>query len=319
MCGAAGSKNLSGVNMKIIECVPNFSEGCDSRTITAIAAVFKSFPDVQLADFSGDADHNRSVFTFLGKPKDVLAAALAACGKALELIDMRKQAGAHPRLGAVDVVPFIPLGTAKMKDAVDLAHSFGKQLGECFGVPVYFYAFAARKDPYIELPDVRRGGYEGLAEKMMCMKDIPDEGGEKFNAQSGATVVGARDLLVAYNINLASEDLHLAKHIASRIREKGGGLKSVRAIGLMLKSRGVAQVSINLINCKETPLKTVFDRVEIMAAEGGAKILESELIGLAPKCAFAGTTPEYLKLKDFDKHRLLETHLKHFQALKIKK
>jgi glutamate formiminotransferase len=300
--------------MKIIECVPNFSEGRDSGKIAAIAAVFKSFPDVRLADFSSDIDHNRSVFTFLGKPQDVQKAALAACGKALELIDMRKQVGVHPRLGAVDVVPFIPLGTAKMKDAVDLAHSFGKQLNERFSVSVYFYGFAARKDQYVELPDVRRGGYEGLAEKITFKKAIPDEGEGKFNARSGAAVVGARDLLVAYNINLASEDLHLARHIASRIREKGGGLKSVRAIGVMLKSRGVAQVSINLINCKETPLKTVFDRVKIMAAEGGAKILESELIGLAPKCAFDGTTPEYLKLKDFDNNSLLETHLKYLSS-----
>ena len=139
MCGTAKNKDLSGVNMKIIECVPNFSEGRDRKKIAAIAHVFKSFPGVRLVDFSSDADHNRSVFTFLGKPEDVLEAALAACGKALKLIDMREQAGVHPRLGAVDVVPFIPLGKAKMKDAVDLAHTFGQQLYERFGVPVYFY------------------------------------------------------------------------------------------------------------------------------------------------------------------------------------
>jgi glutamate formiminotransferase / 5-formyltetrahydrofolate cyclo-ligase len=298
--------------MKIIECVPNFSEGHDHKKISAIARVFKSFPNVRLVDFSGDADHNRSVFTFLGKPEDVLEAALAACSKALKLIDMREQAGVHPRLGAVDVVPFIPLGTAKMKDAVDLAHTFGQQLYERFGVPVYFYGFAARNDQGVELPDVRRGGYEGLAEKMARVEGSPDVGEKKFNARSGATAVGARELLVAYNINLDCDDLLLARHIASRIREKGGGLKHVRAIGVILKGRGLAQVSINLTNCKETPLKTVFDRVKTLAAEGGAQILESELIGLAPKCAFAGTKPEYLKLKDFDKDRLLETHLKSF-------
>lgn len=319
MYRVAGSKNLSGLTMKIIECVPNFSEGRDYRKIEEIAAVFKSFPDVRLADFSNDADHNRSVFTFMGKPDDVLKAALAACSKALELIDMRKHGGAHPRLGAVDVVPFVPLDTAQMKDAVELAHVFGKQLSERYGVSVYFYGYAARKDQYVHLPDIRRGGYEGLAEKITLKKAVPDEGGEKFNEQSGAAVVGARDLLVAYNINLASDDIHLAKYIASRIREKGGGLKFVRAIGVMLKSRGLAQVSVNLINCKETPLKTVFDRVKVLAAEEGVKILESELIGLAPKCAFTGTTPEYLKLKNFDRHRLLETHLKHFQDKKVEK
>jgi len=297
--------------MKIIECVPNFSEGRDRKKIAAIARVFKSFPGVRLVDFSGDADHNRSVFTFLGKPEDILEAALASCGKALELIDMREQAGVHPRLGAVDVVPFIPLSKAKMKDAIDLAHTFGQQLYERFGVPVYFYGFAARNDQSIELPDVRRGGYEGLANKMACAKGAPDVGQGEFNARSGATAVGARELLVAYNINLTCIDLRLVQHIASRVREKGGGLKYVRAIGVILKGHGLAQVSVNLTNCKETPLKIVFDRVKTLAAEAGAEILESELIGLAPKCAFAGTTPEYLKLKDFDIQRLLETHIKH--------
>ncbi len=296
--------------MKIIECVPNFSEGCDSEKLKSIAGVFKSFSQVRLVDFSGDADHNRSVFTFIGKPDDVLEAALASCGKALELIDMRRQSGVHPRLGAVDVVPFIPLAGAKMKDAVDLAHAFGKQFSEQFGVPVYFYGFAARNVQCIELPDVRRGGYERLADKMSCAGGVPDVGENTFNARSGATAVGARDLLVAYNINLASDDLLLARHIASRIREKGGGLKNVRAIGVMLKERGVAQVSINLIDCKETPLKAVFDRVQTLAAEGGVQILESELIGLAPKCAFAGAKPEYLKLINFDENRILEKHIK---------
>ncbi|MGD0021463.1 MAG: glutamate formimidoyltransferase [Smithellaceae bacterium] len=300
--------------MKIIECVPNFSEGCDQKKIKTIAKVFESFPCVRLIDFSGDADHNRSVFTFLGKPEDVLEAALAACGKALELIDMRKQTGVHPRLGAVDVVPFIPLATARMKDAVDLAHLFGRQLYARFGVPVYFYGQAAMVPWRNELADVRRGGYEALAGKMTIREDAPDFGKPEFNAQAGATAVGARELLVAYNINLTCADLRLAQKIASQIREKSGGLKHVRAIGVILKSRGIAQVSINLTDCKKMPLKAIYDKVEKLAAERGVKILESELIGLVPKCAFAGTTPKYLKLKDFDKQRLVETHLKAFCA-----
>ena len=295
--------------MKIIECVPNFSEGRDSKKIAAIARVFKSFPNVRLADFSGDADHNRSVFTFLGKPEDVLEAALAACGKALKLIDMREQVGVHPRMGAVDVVPFIPLGTAKMKDAVDSAHTFGQQLYERFGVPVYFYGHAAMVPGRKELADVRHGGYEALQNKMINPGDAPDVGAPIFNARAGATVVGAREPLVAYNINLISDDLRLARNIASQIREKNGGLEHLRAIGVILKSRGTAQVSMNLTNCKKTPFKVIYDQVEKLAAERGVEILESELIGLAPKCAFAGTKPEYLKLKDFDKDRLLETHL----------
>jgi glutamate formiminotransferase len=296
--------------MKIIECVPNFSEGRDRKKIAAIAHVFKSFPGVRLADFSSDTDHNRSVFTFLGKPEDVLEAALAACGKAVKLIDMREQAGVHPRLGAVDVVPFIPLGKAKMKDAVDLAHTFGRQLYERFGVPVYFYGHAAMVSGRKELADVRHGGYEALQSKMINPEDAPDIGNPEFNARAGATVVGAREPLVAFNIDLNSNDLRLVRNIASQIREKNGGLKHVRAIGVILKNRGVAQVSINLTNCKETPFKVIYDQVEELAAKRGVQILESELIGLVPKCAFAGTKPDYLKLKDFDKNRLLETHLK---------
>ena len=298
--------------MKIIECVPNFSEGCDQHKIAAIAQIFESFPGVRLVDFSGDADHNRSVFTFLGKPEDVLEAALAASGKALELIDMRKQAGVHPRLGAVDVVPFIPLAKAKMKDAVALAHLFGQQMYERFGVPVYFYGDAALIPGRNELATVRHGGYEALEKKMINPGDAPDVGKPKFNARAGASVVGAREPLVAYNINLISDDLRLAQNIASQIREKGGGLAHVRAIGVILKSRGIAQVSINLTNCKETPLKSIYDLVNTLATKRDVEILESELIGLVPKCAFAGTTPKYLKLKDFDKQRLLETQLKTF-------
>jgi len=296
--------------MNIIECVPNFSEGRDKKKLAAIARAIKAVSGVRLADYSGDVDHNRSVFTFLGHPDDVLQAALNASKKALGVIDMREQSGVHPRLGAIDVVPFVPLGRTKMKVAVDVAHDFGRQLYERFAVPVYFYGFAARKDQYVDLPDVRRGGYERLADKIKGPDGAPDLGENTFNARYGATAVGARDLLVAYNVNLNSDNLLLARHIASRIREKNGGLKHVRAIGVMLKSRAIAQVSFNLTNCRETCLKTVFHEVQTMAAEAGVDILESELIGLAPKSAFAGTTSEYLRLKDFDDHRLLETHIK---------
>jgi glutamate formiminotransferase / 5-formyltetrahydrofolate cyclo-ligase len=299
--------------MKIIECVPNFSEGCDQQKLKKIAEVFESFPGVRLVDFSGDTDHNRSVYTFLGSPEDVLEAALAAAGCALKLIDMRNQAGVHPRLGAVDVVPFIPLSTARMKDAVEVAHQFGRQLSERFGVPVYFYGDAALIPERNELANVRRGGYEALEKKMTIPEDAPDVGDCRFNECAGATAVGAREPLVAYNINLESDDLRLVQKIASQIREKSGGLKHVRAIGVILKSRGVAQVSMNLTNYKETPLKVIYDQVKILAADRGVEILESELIGLAPKAAFAGTSAKYLRLKDFDKKQLLETHLQDFR------
>jgi glutamate formiminotransferase len=265
-------------------------------------------------DYGGDRDHNRSVFSFLGRPEDVLAAALAAAGQALKVIDMRRQTGVHPRLGAVDVVPFIPLGKTKMEDAVNLARLFGNRLYELFGVPVYFYGEAALVPGRRELADVRRGGYEALKEKMSIRGDAPDVGEPVFHPGAGATAVGAREPLVAYNINLNSDDLRLAQKIASLIREKNGGLPHVRAIGVILKSRHLAQVSMNLTSCRETPLKAVYERVEALAAERGVQILESELIGLAPKCAFAGTRPEKLKLVNFSKDRLLETHLKEFAS-----
>lgn len=298
--------------MKIIECVPNFSEGCDLDKIESIAGVIRSFPNIRLIDYSGDSDHNRSVFTFLGKPDDVLQATLAASGQALNLIDMRDQAGVHPRLGAVDVVPFIPLGKTKMADSVNLAHLFGRQFYEQFGVPVYFYGHAALIPERRELANVRRGGYEALKDKLTNPADAPDVGKPQFNPRAGATAVGAREPLVAYNINLKCDDLRLAQKIASHIREKSGGLPHVRAIGVILKSRKVAQVSINLTNCRETPLKAIYDQVEALAAERGIEILESELIGLAPKCAFAGTKPQNLKLVNFNQDRLLEKHLKDF-------
>lgn len=296
--------------MKIMECVPNFSEGRDAKKLAAIARAIESVPGVRLADYSGDVDHHRSVFTFLGNPQDVLQAALAASKKALTLIDLRRQSGVHPRLGAVDVVPFIPLGRTSMKEAVELAHLFGRQFFERFSVPVYFYGSAAFKPQRNDLADIRRGGYEALKSKISEPENFPDVGEARFNERSGATVVGARGPLVAYNVNLASDDLVLAQHIASRIREKNGGLKNVKAIGVLLRSRGVAQVSMNLTNCRETPLKIIFERIRDLAAERGVDILESELIGLMPQCALAGTTPEALKLKGFHERRLLETHLK---------
>ncbi len=298
------------MTMKMIECVPNFSEGCDPETIRAIASVFHDFPGVRLLNFSADADHHRSVFTFLGGSEDVLAAALAASGEALRHIDMREHGGVHPRLGAVDVVPFIPLEDAVMADAVDVAHRFGRQFHERFGVPVYFYGEAALCARRRHLAEVRRGGYEALARKMADPSEAPDIGGATFDSRFGATAVGAREPLVAYNINLKSADLNLARDIAARIREANGGIRHVRAIGVMLKSRNVAQVSMNLVNCRETPLKVLYDQVKTLAAGHGVEILESELIGLTPQCALEGTDPQGLKLHDFDEERILETHIR---------
>ncbi|HOE79285.1 MAG TPA: glutamate formimidoyltransferase [Smithellaceae bacterium] len=295
--------------MTILECVPNFSEGRDPEKLDAIAGVLKSAMGVTLADYSADADHNRSVFTILGTPQELVEAMLAAAGKALELIDMRHQSGVHPRVGALDVVPFIPLARAGKADAVAAAHQFGHRLNRQYRIPVYFYGWAAHVGRPQELADVRRGGYEGLAQKMKHPEGRPDEGEPSFDPRSGATLVGARVPLVAYNINLDTGNLSVAKQIAAQIREANGGLKNVRAIGLWLASRNIAQVSMNLTNVSETPIKTVYDEVQRVAASLGTGILESELIGLAPQSAFSGATPQSLKLVNFAEDKILENHL----------
>jgi glutamate formiminotransferase len=295
--------------MKILECVPNFSEGQNRKTIDAIADALQRVGGVRLLDICTDSDHNRTVFTFIGPPEAIENGAAAACDRALELIDMRAQRGVHPRIGAVDVVPFIPLKNAVMADAVETARRFGRAFAQRNGLPVYFYGEAAFARERRELPRIRKGGYEGLEKRMKDPEWAPDAGPSVLNERSGATAVGARDFLVAYNINLASADLEAARKIAETIRYSSGGMKHVKAIGVPLKSRGIVQVSMNLTNFRETPVKAVFDRVRSEAAGLGLEILESELVGLIPEEALRDVTPQYLMLKDFSEDRILERHL----------
>jgi glutamate formiminotransferase len=295
--------------MKILECVPNFSEGQDNKKIDAIARVLQGVAGVRLLDICTDADHNRTVFTFVGSPEDIEKGAAAACDKALEVIDMREQQGVHPRIGAVDVVPFIPLKNAVMADAVGTAHRFGRAFAERNSLPVYFYGEAALVEERRELPHIRKGGYEALQKRMEDPRWVPDAGSHNLNERSGATAVGARDFLVAYNINLVSANLDAARKIAETVRFSSGGMKHVKAIGVLLKSRQIAQVSMNLTNFLETPVKEVFDRVKAEAARLGVQVLESELIGLIPEEALKDVTPQYLMLRDFSEDRIIERHL----------
>ena len=295
--------------MKILECVPNFSEGRDRKKIDAIADTLQKVGGVRLLDICTDPDHNRTVFTFIGSPEDIERGAAAACDRALEVIDMREQQGVHPRIGAVDVVPFIPLKNAVMADAVATAHRFGRAFAQRNGLPVYFYGEAALVEERRELPHIRKGGYESLRKRMEDSRWAPDAGPHALNERSGATAVGARDFLVAYNINLASADLEVARKIASTIRFSSGGMRHVKAIGVPLKSRGIVQVSMNLTNFRETPVKTVFDRVKAEASRCGVQVLESELIGLIPEEALMNVTPQYLMLRDFSEDRIIERHL----------
>ena len=295
--------------MKILECVPNFSEGKDSRKIDAIARALKSVSGVRLLDICTDPDHNRTVFTFIGSPEDIERGAAIACDKALEVLDMREQQGVHPRIGAVDVVPFIPLKNAIMADAVKAARRFGRAFAERNGLPVYFYGEAALIEERRELPHIRKGGYEALQKRMEDPRWVPDAGPHILNERSGATAVGAREFLVAYNINLVSSDLEVARKIAGTVRFSGGGMRHVKAIGVPLKSRQIVQVSMNLTNFRETPLKEVFDRVKAEAARYGVQVLESELIGLIPEEALKDVTPHYLMLRNFSEDRIIERHL----------
>lgn len=296
--------------MKIMECVPNFSEGRDGEKVNAIADSVLRVPGVKLLDFSMDWDHHRSVFTFIGSPENVLAGAMAACTKAVDVIDMRDHEGVHPRLGAVDVVPFVPLEGADMRDAVSLAHRFGREFARGNRIPVYFYGEAALHHGRKELSKIRRGGYEKLKEKIKDPRWQPDAGPSVFNDRSGATVVGARMPLIAFNVNLDTGDIALVKSIAAAIRQSGGGLKHVMAIGVPLKSRKIVQLSMNLINYRETSIRTVFDAVKKQVSQYGVRVIESELIGLIPEEALVGVSAEYLQLSNFCSDCLIETHLR---------
>lgn len=295
--------------MKIIECVPNFSEGRDKEKVASIVEAASGVNGVTILDFSMNSDHNRSVLTFIGTPEAVERGAAAACDRALALIDMRKHSGVHPRIGAVDVVPFIPIRDVTMKEAVEIAHSFGRAFGERNDIPVYFYGEAALDQKRKELSHIRRGGYKGLSGKISDPSWVPDAGPAVFSPRGGAVSVGARNPLIAFNINLATDDLDLAKIIAKSIRYSSGGLKYVKAIGVPLKSRNIVQVSMNLTNYKETSLRKVFDTVREKSFEYDVDILESELIGLIPEAALEDVTADYLKLSGFSSERIIETHL----------
>jgi glutamate formiminotransferase len=294
--------------MKIIECVPNFSEGRDRKKGQALVDAAAAVEGIKLLDFCMDEDHHRSVLTFMGSPGAVQEACLAVCLKAIEIIDMREHAGVHPRIGAVDVVPFIPLGDADMSDAVRIAHDFGHEFSEQSRSPVYFYGEAALAPWKRDLSQIRKGGYEALKKNLKDPRWRPDAGPNLFNECTGATAVGARDPLIAFNINLKSDNLPLARDIAGSIRQSGGGLPHVKAIGIRLESRRVVQVSMNLTDYRVTSLRTVFDRVREEAGRRNTDILESELIGLIPGAAMADVTADYLKLKEFSDRKILESH-----------
>ena len=295
----------------LVECVPNFSEGRDSGIVEAIAASIAAVDGVHLAGMEMDRDHNRSVITFMGSPEAVARGALEACGTARNLIDLRHHRGVHPRIGATDVIPFIPLSNCTMDDCVSLARDCGGEIGRSLGIPVYFYGHAATDARRRELPEIRRGGFEGLVGEMETNQDLaPDAGPGIVHVSAGATAVGVRDILVAYNVNLDTDDVRVARAIAQEVREKNGGLPGVRALGLLLPGRRLAQVSMNLTDYRRTDMARVFDAVTRLAEAEGVEVLESELVGLAPRAALGGVAPEDLRMEPLDPARFLEYHIR---------
>jgi len=297
----------------LIECVPNFSEGRRPEVVEEIARTVAQIDGVSLLDTSRDETHNRSVITFAGAAEPVVKAATAAVGRALELIDMEQHTGAHPRIGAIDVVPFVPLGTTRMEECVDLARRFGEQIARAFELPVYLYGEAALRPDRRRLADVRRGQYEGLkAELGVDPERDPDYGPRRPHPRGGAVAVGARKPLIAFNVNLATDDLTIAQHIAETIRESSGGLPAVQAMAVQLENPGqprYAQVSMNLVDWERTGIARVVNEVRRLARQFGADIDHCELVGLAPAGALLEVAADTLGLRGFSADQALELRL----------
>jgi glutamate formiminotransferase len=272
----------------LVESVPNYSEGRRIEVVDRLAAAVRDVDGAYLLDRTSDASHNRSVLTLAGEAPAVELALEATFEVAIRDIDMERHTGEHPRIGAVDVVPFVPLGSTSMDDVIAHARSFGARIADRFELPVYLYARAATRADRVRLADVRRGGYEGLRVEIDEPERRPDFGPRRTHPRAGAVAVGARPFLIAWNVNLDSNDVEIARRIARRVRESGGGLPGVQANGFMIDELDAAQVSMNLLDFEATPLWRAFDEVRRLAAEEGVGVRESELIGLAPQAAFDG-------------------------------
>lgn len=291
---------------KLVECVPNFSEGRDASVIEAILKAIEA-SGCKVLDWSMDPSHNRAVVTFVGSPEQVEQGAFNATKTASELIDMEKHHGEHPRIGATDVIPFVPIHGVSMEECVEIAKRLGKRIGEELSIPVYLYAKAATRPDRVRLPDVRKGEYEGLKEAIKSDPDKkPDFGPAKLHPKAGATAVGARPPLIAFNVNLNTDDVKVARTIARHIRESSGGLPAVQAKGVMIEELGLAQVTMNLLDYKTTPMHVVMAEIEKEASEKGIEIVNSEIIGLVPLDALLDTAYARLKLEGFQRERILD-------------
>lgn len=291
---------------KVVECVPNFSEGRRPEVIEAILDEVRAVQGCKLLDAAADADHNRVVVTFIGEPPAVEEAAFRSCKKATELIDMEKHHGEHPRMGATDVIPFIPLSGVEMDECVQMSRRVGRRLAEELGIPVYLYAESATTPARRRLPDVRRGEYEGLKTAIAEPERRPDFGPARMHPTAGATAVGARPPLVAFNANLSTADMGRARAVARAVRESSGGLVNVQAKGVALEATGQAQVTMNLINHRKTPIHRALEAVQREAERHGATVTDTELVGLVPLDALLRSARWYLKLKGFKRRQIID-------------
>lgn len=291
---------------RLVECVPNFSEGRNKDVVEKIVDEIRKIEDVKLLDYSMDADHNRSVVTFIGEPEKVIEAAFNAAKVAAELIDMSKHTGEHPRMGATDVIPLIPISEVTMEECVEYSKILGKRIGEELNIPVFLYERSATSREREDLANVRKGQYEGMAEKLKKEEWKPDFGPAELNVKAGVTAVGARPPLIAYNVNLGTNDLEIAKKIAKAVRARTGGFTYCKAIGVEIKERNIVQVSMNLVDYTKTPIFRVFDTIEREARRYGVNVIGSEIVGLVPMQALVDAADYYLKLENFSSDQILE-------------
>lgn len=294
---------------KIVECVPNFSEGRDLEKVEKIANAFRAKEGVKLLDYSTDKDHNRMVVTVVGEPESLKKAVIEAIGIAVEIIDLNHHKGQHPRMGAVDVVPFIPIRNVSMEEAINLSKDVGREVADKYNLPVYLYEKAASAPHRENLAAIRKGEFEGLIDKMQLPEWKPDFGHAQPHPTAGATVIGARMPLVAYNVNLNTDKLEIADAIAKKVRFLGGGLRFCKAMGVELTDRGIVQVSMNLTDYTKTAIYRAHELVRIEANRYGVSIVGAEIIGLVPMDALIDTAAYYLGLEGFSTKQVLETHL----------
>jgi glutamate formiminotransferase len=311
LCGKNNSnqeKDMAGMN-KIIECVPNFSEGRNAKNIEKIVAPFRGQKGVKLLDYQTDADHNRMVVTVVGEPQALKTAVIAAMGSAIELIDMNTHQGQHPRMGAIDVVPFIPIRNINMEEAVAFSKEVATEAAQQFSLPIFLYERSASLPERQNLANIRKGQYEGMAEKVKQPEWKPDCGPAKIHPTAGVTAVGARMPLVAYNVNLDSDNMEIANAIAKKVRHISGGLRYCKGIGIELKDRGLVQVSMNLTDYTQTALYRAFELIKVEARRYGVNVVGSEIVGLVPMEALMDSAAYYLGLEGFSVDQVLESRI----------